>query len=154
MRGRSHEFADYAATNKTRYYRNEPCLLYTSTPDFIAKVAFDPNSRFHVDLAGIERNFKTVNPSLLSQHFTTEGGGVELGINAEIFKGFRLINTDYWSDGGGRYLFGQAPDVIVRADGSLSPIHSGGFIGGFEDTIKNTLLYSYYGGIYLSLIHI
>jgi len=121
----------------------------TVTPDFIAKVAFDPNSRFHVDLAGIERNFKTVNPSLLSQHFTTEGGGVELGINAEIFKGFRLINTDYWSDGGGRYIFGQAPDVIVRADGSLSPIHSGGFIGGFEDTVKNTLLYAYYGVDYI-----
>jgi hypothetical protein len=121
----------------------------TVTPDFIAKVAFDPNSRFHVDLAGIERNFKTVNPALLSQHFTAEGGGVELGINAEIFKGFRLINTDYWSDGGGRYIFGQAPDLIVRGNGTLSLVHSGGFIGGFEDTIKNTLLYGYYGLDYI-----
>jgi hypothetical protein len=124
----------------------------TVTPDFIAKVAFDPNSRLHIDLAGIERNFKILNPTSVStygQHFTAVGGGVELGINAELFKGFRLINTDYWSDGGGRYLFGQAPDVIVRADGSLSTIHSGGFIGGFEDTIKDTLLYAYYGGIYI-----
>jgi len=121
----------------------------TVTPDFIAKVAFDPSSRLHVDLAGIERNFKTVNPANLGQHFSTQGGGVELGINAEIFKGLRVINTDYWSDGGGRYLFGQAPDLIVRGDGSLSPIHSGGFIGGFEDTIKNTLTYAYYGLDYI-----
>ena len=41
-------------------------------------------------------------------------------------KNFRLIINNYWSDGGGRYMFGQAPDVIVRADGSLSPIHAGG----------------------------
>jgi hypothetical protein len=121
----------------------------TVSPDFIAKVAFDPNSRFHIDLAGLESNFKIVNPSILSQHFGKTGGGVELGWNVELFKGFRLINTDYWSDGGGRYLFGQAPDLIVRGDGSLSLIHSGGFIGGFEDTIKNTLLYAYYTGIYI-----
>jgi len=127
---------------------NQPSV----TPDFIAKVAFDPNSRVHIDLAGIERNFKVANPTSVStygQHFSTQGAGGELGVNVELIKGLRLINTDYWSDGGGRYLFGQAPDVIVRADGSLSAVHSGGFIGGFEDTIKNTLLYAYYGGIYV-----
>jgi hypothetical protein len=127
---------------------NQPSV----TPDFIAKVAFDPNSRVHIDLAGIERNFKVANPTSVStygQHFSTQGAGGELGVNVELIKGLRLINTDYWSDGGGRYLFGQAPDVIVRADGSLSAVHSGGFIGGFEDTIENTLLYTYYGGIYV-----
>jgi hypothetical protein len=121
----------------------------TVSPDIIAKVAYDPNSHLHVDLAGIERTFKIVNPSLLSQHFGKTGGGVELGINAELFKGFRLINTDYWSDGGGRYLFGQAPDLIVRGDGSLSLIHSGGITAGFENTIKNTLIYGYYGLDYI-----
>jgi hypothetical protein len=121
----------------------------TVAPDIIAKLAFDPSSRFHFEVGGIERNFKIVNPSLLSQHFSATGGGFLLGANAEVFKGLRLITTNYWNDGGGRYLFGQAPDLIVRSDGSLSLVHSGGTIDGFEETIKNTLLYAYYGGIYV-----
>ena len=47
------------------------------------------------------------------------------------------------------YLFGQAPDVIVRPDASLSLVHAGGTVDGFEARIKNTLLYAYYGGIYI-----
>ena len=34
-------------------------------------------------------------------------------MNGEIFKGFRLITTNFWSDGEGRYLFGQAPDWLL-----------------------------------------
>ena len=123
----------------------------TVTPDFIAKLAFDPSSRFHFEVGGVERNFKTVNPSLLSQHFTASGGGLLVGLNAEVFKNFRLISTNYWSDGGGRYLFGQAPDLIVRANGNLSLVHSGGTVDGFEARTwkNNLLLYAYYGGIYI-----
>src|SRR5258708_6273528 len=54
------------------------------------------------------------------------------------------------SVGGGRYIFGLATDVIVRGDGSLSPVHSGSMIQGIEFTRKNTLLYGYYGGVYIS----
>jgi hypothetical protein len=121
----------------------------TVTPDFIAKIAFDPSSRFHFEVGGVNSNFKTVNPALLSQHFTKSGGGVLVGMNAEVIKGLRVISTNYWSDGGGRYLFGQAPDLIVRSDGSLSLVRAGGTIDGIEATIKNTLLYAYYGGIYI-----
>ncbi len=32
------------------------------TPDFIAKIAWDPSSRFHFDVTGIESNFKTTSP--------------------------------------------------------------------------------------------
>jgi hypothetical protein len=121
----------------------------TVSPDFIAKIAFDPNSRFHFEIGGIERNFKVVNPAALNQKFSTQGFGGILGANVEVVKNLRLITTNYWSDGGGRYLFGQAPDVIVRSDGSLSPVHSGGTVNGFEATVKNTLLYAYYSGIYI-----
>jgi hypothetical protein len=126
----------------------------TLHPDFILKIAFDPSSRLHMEVAGIERTFKIWNPNTApalgaGQYSTKAGGGVQFGINGEIVKGLHLISTNYWSDGGGRYLFGQAPDVIVRADGSLSPIHSGGTVDGFEATVKNWLLYGYYGGIYI-----
>jgi len=130
---------------------NTVLAVPTFNPDFIAKVAFDPSSRFHFEVAGIERTFKILNTAKLSlgQTDSKAGGGVQVGLNAEIFKGFRVITTNYWSDGGGRYLFGQAPDLIVRPNGTLSLVHSGGTGDGFEARIKNLLLYAYYGGIYI-----
>jgi hypothetical protein len=82
-------------------------------------------------------------------HTTAVGAGILAGLNVEVFKGFRLITTNFWDDGDGRYLFGQAPDVIVNANGTLSALHSGGTIDGFEARVRNTLLYGYYGGIYI-----
>jgi hypothetical protein len=84
------------------------------------------------------------------QNTATGAGGFCSAFNAEVLKNnIRLITTNFWSDGEGRYLFGQAPDLIVNANGSLSARHSGGTIDGVEATIKNTLLYAYYGGIYI-----
>lgn len=131
-------------------------VLATPTvhPDIIAKIAFDPTSRFHAEIAGIERTFKIWNPNAPPavgghQYSTTAGGGLQVGLNVAVVKNLRLITTNYLSDGGGRYLFGQVPDVIVRADGSLSTVHASGTVDGFEATIKNTLLYAYYGGIFI-----
>ncbi|MBZ5725894.1 MAG: hypothetical protein LAP87_12960 [Acidobacteriia bacterium] len=118
-------------------------------PDIIAKIAFDPNSKVHVEIAGIERTFKDWNPAT-NQYSTKAAGGGAINANFEVVKNFRLITNNYWSDGGGRYIFGQAPDVVVRANGSISPIHAGGTVDGFEAVVnKNTLLYSYYGGLYV-----
>ncbi|MGD0498003.1 MAG: hypothetical protein ABSC23_06155 [Bryobacteraceae bacterium] len=122
-------------------------------PDIIAKIAFDPVSRVHFEIAGIERTFKTWNTTTgqpaSGQYSTKAGAGGSINANLEVVKNFHLITNNYWSDGGGRYLFGNAPDLVVRADGSVSPIHSGGAVEGFEATLKNTLLYAYYGGIYI-----
>jgi hypothetical protein len=135
----------------TQFDNTSPSPLSTPnlTPDFIVKAAFDPSSHVHFEVAGIERNFKDWN-SLTNQKFTKTGAGGSFNGNFEIVKNFRLITNNYWSDGGGRYLFGQAPDVVIRSDGSLSPIHAGGTVDGFEANItKNFLLYAYYGGIYI-----
>ena len=118
-------------------------------PDIIAKLALDPTSRAHVEIAGIERTFKDVNPNNF-QHFTKVGGGGSANFNFEIAKGIRLISNNTWGDGTGRYLFGTVPDVIIRADGSISPIHVHGHNGGIEGTFGNTQLFFYYGGTYVS----
>jgi hypothetical protein len=117
-------------------------------PDIIAKLAFDPVSQVHFEVAGIERTFRIWNPNT-NVYFTKVGGGVSFNANLEVAKNFRLITNNYWSDGGGRYLFGQAPDLMIRSDGSISPIHSGGTIQGFETTVNKTLLYAYWSGIYI-----
>ena len=54
------------------------------------------------------------------------------GFNVAVLKNLRLISSNFFSDGEGRYLFGQAPDLIVRADGSLSAVHASSTIDGFE----------------------
>jgi hypothetical protein len=133
-------------------------------PDIIAKLAFDPNKRVHAEIGGVERNFKlwypgapavaatstaAAIPAIPSANFSAQGGGGFANLHVEIFKGFRLMTNNFWSDGGGRYIFGQAPDLIAHADGSLSLVHSGSTVTGFELTQKNTLIFGYYGGIYI-----
>ncbi len=117
-------------------------------PDVIAKLAFDPSSKFHAEIGGVERAFRVWNP-VNNNHYSAVGGGGFVNLNFELLKGFRVITNNYYSSGGGRYIFGQAPDLIARVDGSLSLIHAGSTVAGFEFTHKNTLLYGYYGGIYI-----
>ena len=120
------------------------------TPDLIAKLAFD-FPRIHFEVAGIESNFKTTSLSAPWTSHTTQGAGLEVGFNAAVTKNFRLISNNFYSDGEGRYLFGQAPNLIVRADGSLSAVHASATNDGFETKLNkgNLLLYGYYGAVYI-----
>jgi hypothetical protein len=121
----------------------------TLNPDLIAKVAFDPSSRLHFEVGGILSTFKTSGLAAPWPHNTTTGEGLTFGLNAGITKNVRAVASGLMSDGEGRYLFGAAPDIIVRANGSLSPLHADGWISGLEGTFKNTLLYAYYSGDYI-----
>jgi len=117
-------------------------------PDVIAKLALDPSKRVHFDIGGVERNFKLYNPNNKTTYSATGGGGF-LNLEVDLFKGFRLLTHNFWSDGGGRYIFGQAPDLIAHADGSISLIHASSTVSGFEYTYKKTMIYAYYGGLYV-----
>jgi hypothetical protein len=121
----------------------------TLTPDIIAKAAFDPSSRLHFEVGGILSTFKTSGLAAPWSHHTTTGEGVTFGLNAGITKNVRAVASGLLSDGEGRYLFGAAPDIIVRADGSLSALHADSWISGLEGTFKNWLLYAYYSGDYI-----
>ncbi len=125
-------------------------------PDFIAKLAFDPTKRIHLEIGGLERNFKvwdpgtaagTSAPAVTAGTFTSSGAGGFLNLNVEVFKGFRLLTNNFWSDGGGRYIFGQAPDLVANANGTITPLHSESTVTGFEYTNRGQVLYAYYGGI-------
>ena len=119
-------------------------------PDVIAKIAFDTKvagKQWHFEVAGLERTFKTYNPTT-AQYFTKAGGGASVNMGLEVAKNFRLFTNNFWSDGGGRYLFGIVPDMIIRANGSPSLIHTGSTLDGFEWQMHNSMIYGYYGGIY------
>ena len=117
-------------------------------PDIIAKVAFDPTSKVHFEVAGILREFK-IWDSAGNAYSSTTGRGGAINGNFEVAKGFRLITNNFYGAGGGRYLFGQAPDVVVRSDGTLQTVNSAGFVEGFELAHKNWLWYAYYGDVFI-----
>src|SRR5260370_22748481 len=103
-------------------------------PDVIVKTAFDAKPgghQVHFDFAGLFRSFKVVNLLQTTNAANTvtstiRGGGGAATVNIELVKNFRVIGTGFYSYGGGRYIASTGgPDLIVRADGTLSGIHSG-----------------------------
>jgi hypothetical protein len=137
-----------AGTNGELNFGGTTLNVPNLAPDFIEKLAFDPVSKFHLELGGLERVFKLYNPNT-NTSYTKAGAGGFVNLNFELFKGFRLLTNNFWSDGGGRYIFGQAPDLIVRPDGSISPIKAASDVSGFEFTHGKMMLYGYYGMMYV-----
>jgi hypothetical protein len=134
---------------------NVPNLM----PDVQAKVAFDggpAGHSAHLEVAGFVSGFKdyilpsSATGAIVAGSHTAFGGGGEINSNIELFKNFRFIENVFLSDGGGRYLFGEAPDLIVRPDGSISLLKAASTVDGFEAQISpKTQLAVYYGGIYV-----
>jgi len=122
-------------------------------PDIIAKTAFDwrlGGKLFHVDAGGIARSFKVYNNLVTPAGTNTiTGGGGGVNANFEVLKNFHLIANSFYGDGVGRYIGGLGPDVIVKADGTLSAVHSGSGVAGFEwQTTPKFLVDGYYSGAY------
>ena len=119
--------------------------------DVVGKVAWDPKIgklSQHIEAVGLYRTFKVFNPAN-NRYFTTPGGGGSLNMNFEVLRGLHLIGNFFASDGGGRWLFGSGPDLIIRADGSISPIHAYSTVSGAEYSPRASLqFYGYYGGAY------
>jgi hypothetical protein len=120
-------------------------------PDVIGKIAYDPTvsgKHMHLEIAGLLSSFRTFNPALGAKATATGGGGAA-NFNLEVAKNLHFILNTFYSDGGGRWIFGLGPDFIVKADGSPSLVHASSAIGGFEYQVNpNTLLYAYYGSAY------
>jgi hypothetical protein len=121
-------------------------------PDIIAKLALDPSKKFHFEIAGVEVSNQFANPvsTPAFEKHTRAGGGIAVNLNFELAKNFRILTNNFFSDGAGRYIFGQAPDFMIRANGDLSLVRALSTVTGFELTTKKTLFYGYYGGVYIA----
>jgi hypothetical protein len=149
-------------------------------PDIIPKIAYDTDlngKHFHAEAAGLLTGIRVADiPSVTGATFvkhTKEGAGVEAAINLEIVKNFRIVSSGFFSDGGGRYIFGLAPDVVfglangpgqtctnvatgtppvfsgAGCDLRMSLVHSGSGVIGFETQVApKTQFFGYYGGMY------
>ena len=94
------------------------------------------------------REFKVYNQTNSTTYSKTGSGGFGT-LYVELLKGLRVMGTGFLSNGGGRYIFGQAPDLIVNADGSLSTITSGSTVSGLEFANGPLALYGYFGEVYI-----
>src|SRR5579863_4960340 len=116
-------------------------------PDVVAKITADPmvgGKHEHIEVAGVMSNFRTIDPTLTPKTTATGGGG-SVNFNLEVAKNFHFILNTFYSDGGGRWIFGLGPDFIIKQDGTPSLVHASSAITGFEYQVNpNTLLYTYY----------
>jgi hypothetical protein len=96
-------------------------------------------------VAGLVRGFKTYDNASGTSYSAT-GRGASVNVNLEPLSGLHLIGTTFFSNGGGRYVFGLGPDFIVNADGSPTLVRANSAIGGAEfQANPRTLLFGYYG---------
>lgn len=136
-------------------------------PDLIFKAAYDGmagGKHMHVEAGALVRTFKDTlpfapagapatssTPGVVYRSNTATGATGEVNANLELFKNFHLIMNTFFGGGGGRYLQGNGPDLIVRADGTISPVHTYATLDGFEANVtKDTLISVLYGGDYFA----
>ena len=124
----------------------------TSRLDNIVKAALDlhPGGRsLHLEASGLLRTFAFYNP-YTKRNFDTYGGGASVNVSHELTRNFRLLANTFFGNGGGRYLFGQGPDVVIRVDGSPELVRSHSGLAGFEYQISPRLMvYANYGFYYI-----
>jgi hypothetical protein len=147
------------STAASAQFNNGSGTNYTAPnlhPDIVFKGAYDGHvgdKVMHIEAGALVRTFKFANgsgkPVTYNTYSATAASG-EVNANLQLFRNFHLIANTFFGSGNGRYIFAQAPDAVIRADGSIAPLHSYSTVDGFEANLsKNTLLYAYYGGIYI-----
>jgi hypothetical protein len=114
-------------------------------PDLAFKTAFS-SGRFHVDVGGLLRVFRTsINPYQVKENQAAGGGNVNFRFG--LTSSTQLLAQGFISAGGGRYIGGLVPDVIVRPDGTVSPLRANSWVSGIEQKVSRNLALSlYYSG--------
>jgi hypothetical protein len=121
-------------------------------PDLVAKVAYDTRvsgKTIHFEVGGYSRQFR-ISPAA-GKYYGAQGIGGAADAFVEVAKGFKLLATAFYGTGGGRYLVGLAPDMVIGPDGSMSPVHAMSGIAGFEysPNAKSTF-FGYFAGAYFN----
>jgi hypothetical protein len=117
-------------------------------PDIIPKIAYDTEiggRHFHVEAVGLVTRLRAL-PALGAQKSSVTGGGGSLNMNLEVVKNFRLFVTSFYSDGGGRYIFGAGPDAVLRPNRTISLVHAESGVAGFEWQVTSKTLIAAYDG--------
>jgi len=65
-------------------------------------------------------------------NFRITDWGAALNTLFEVTPRLTLITANYYNNGGGDYIFGEAPDLIIQATGAPSVVPSGSTVDGLE----------------------
>jgi len=146
-----------AATLATQYNVNNLNQLKVpnATPDMVLRVAYDGKLGgrvFHIDAGGVVRSFRNYDPTTgngVDNHNWSVGGGGSLNASLNFTDKVRFLIQTYGSSGGGRYIGGLQPDVVVDSYGNIIPIVAYSWTTGFEIAPDMTTgWYVYYSGNY------
>ena len=129
-------------------------------PDILPKVAYDTKvggRHLHLEAIGLVTGARAavtpIGGTSFSKHSTVGGGGSIAG-NFELFRNFLFLANGFWSDGGGRYLVADGPQLVLRpnaAGTNISPsmVHAGAGSVGFEWIVNPQSAFAiYYGADY------
>ena len=129
-------------------------------PDLIAKVALDTRFNglpWHAEVAGLYRTFEvntyTAGAAPVNSDDAVSGYGGSFNVDLEVVKNLNLLGTAFVSEGGGRYIYGQAPDFVVNPANSsgaytLSTLSARSYLGGLEwKAAPATVLYGYFSAV-------
>jgi len=125
-------------------------------PDVIGKATFDTKAinglPWHFELAGLVRSYKiNTYSAAINTDATAESESVSGAVNFELVKGFNLIGTGFYGYGGGRYIQGNGPDLIITPPDStgaygIGLVKADSFILGAEYAVVPTDTVSVYYG--------
>ena len=129
-------------------------------PDILPKVAYDTEvggRHLHLEAVGLVTGARAavtpIGGTSFSKHSAVGGGGSIAG-NFELFRNFLFLANGFWSDGGGRYLVADGPQLVLRpnaAGTNISPsmVHAGAGSVGFEWIANAQSAFAvYYGADY------
>lgn len=116
-------------------------------PDFVTRIAFNPNRTVHVDVGGVFRVFRhTIAP--YDDTLTELGGGLSVNFRVNATRNTRLIAQGAFGAGLGRYIGGLIPDVAFGSDSSINTIGTASWVGGVEQNLSSSLsVGGYYSGV-------
>jgi hypothetical protein len=133
-------------------YNSTANYSFNMTPDFVAKLAFEPGWG-HWELLGIGRSFRDRIYPTTGTPFNNSvwGGGVGGGFRAPLAnKKVSVGLKGLWGEGVGRYGSSTIADVTLRPNGTISPLHGFSALSTLEfNPTPRLTAYLNYGGDYI-----
>jgi hypothetical protein len=127
----------------------------TPNVDWIAKITFDPevaSRSIHVEFAGLMNRFAFFNP-LNNLSFTITGGAIAFNAGVEAVRHLSLFTNNFYTNGAGSFIFGEAPDLILQGTGAPSLLPAASTVDGLEyDASPRWKFWAYYGGTWIGRI--
>jgi hypothetical protein len=150
----------FATTVGTQFDNGSQIGTPNLFPDILPKITYDTKiagRHFHLEgvglVTGVRSAVKPVGDTAFAKHSAVGGGGSIAG-NFELFKNFLFLGNAFWSDGGGRYLVADGPQLVIRPNAAgtnifPSLVHAGAGSVGFEWIANQQSAFAvYYGADY------